>query len=91
MGQVCMTKLIFLYSSKLQWPRGVSGQCPKISKKIFDLFRPRNKVVKVSSVNSELLFQSDTLEQGDALVYEGFIEAELSFPMGTHVFMIEAF
>ena len=41
--------------------QGVSGQCPKISKNFFDLLGLGTNVVKVSSVNSELLFQLDTL------------------------------
>ena len=62
MAQVCMTNLIFLYSSKLQWPRGLSGQCLKISKKFLTFLGLGTNVVKVSSVNSELLFQWDTLQ-----------------------------
>ena len=57
MAQVCTTKLIFLYSSKLQCPGGYQDSVRKFQKIFFDLFRPRNNVVKVSSVNSELLFQ----------------------------------
>ena len=42
--------------------QGVSGQCLKISKKIFLTFLGLGtNVVKVSSVNSEILFQWDTL------------------------------
>ena len=52
----------FLYSSKLQWPRGVSGWCLKILKNFFLTFLGLGtNVVKVISVNSELLFQLDTL------------------------------
>ena len=47
--------------------RGVSGWCPKISKKIFLTFLGLGtNVVKVSIVNSELLFQLDTLVYTDA-------------------------
>ena len=42
---------------------GVSGQCQKILKKFLTFLGLGTNVVKVSSVNSELLFQWDTLGQ----------------------------
>ena len=62
MAQVCMTKLMILYSGKLQWPGGGIRMVSENFKKIFLTFLGLGtNVVKVSSVNSELLFQSDTL------------------------------
>ena len=40
-------------------------------------YTPINQLVKIEGT-------------GGAIEYVGFIEAELSFPMGTHVFMTEA-
>ena len=49
---------------------GVSGWCPKISKKFFLTFLGLGtNVVKVSSVNSELLFQWDTLKGVQCLLF----------------------
>ena len=50
-----------MWQTSTAW--GVSGRCLKISKKIFLTFLGLGtNVVKVSSVNSELLFQWDTLK-----------------------------
>ena len=61
MAQVCMTKLIFLYSGKLQWPRGYQDSVQKFWKFFLTFLGLGTNVVKVSSVNPELLFQLDTL------------------------------
>ena len=61
MAQVCMTKLIFLYSGKLQWWGGYQDSVRKFRKFFLTFLGLGTNVVKVSSVNSELLFQWDTL------------------------------
>ena len=61
MAQVCTTKLIFLYSGKLQQPGGYQDGVQNFEKFIFTFLGLGTNVVKVSSVNSELLFQWDTL------------------------------
>ena len=62
MAQVCMTKLIFLYSGKLQWPGGYQDGVRKFRKIYLTFLGLGTNVVKVSSVNSELLLQWDTLK-----------------------------
>ena len=62
MAQVCKTKLIFLYSGKLQWPGGgIRTVSENFEKNFLTFLGLGTNVVKVSSVNSELLFQWDTL------------------------------
>ena len=56
-----MTKLIFLYSGKLQWPGGIRMVSENFEKFFLTFLGLGTNVVKVSSVNSELLFQWDTL------------------------------
>ena len=75
MAQVCMTKLFFLYSRKLQWPRGYQDSVQKFQKNFLTFLGLGTNVVKVSSVSSELLFQSDTLRPRD---YNSFTMAILS-------------
>ena len=61
MAQVFATKLIFLYSSKLQRPGGYQVGVQKFQKFFLTFLGLGTNVVKVSSVNSELLFQWDTV------------------------------
>ena len=69
MAQVCMTKLIFLYSSKLQWPGGIRTVSENFKKIFWTFLGLGTNVVKVSSVNSELLFQWDTLLNWQKIVF----------------------
>ena len=72
MAQVCMTKLIFLYSGKLQRPRGIRMVSKNFEKNFLTFLGLGTNVVKVSSVNSELLFQWDTLMQA---LYTGGVKS----------------
>ena len=55
-------KINFLYSSKLQWPGGYQDGVQKFQKNFLTFLGIGTNVVKVSSMNSELLFQWDTLK-----------------------------
>ena len=61
MTQVCMTKLIFYIVANFNGPGGIRTVSKNFKKIFFDLLGLGTNVVKVSSVNSELLFQSGTL------------------------------
>ena len=72
-----MTKLIFVYSSKLQWPGGYQDGVQKFQKIFWTFLGLGTNVIKVSSVNSELLFQWDTLMKVPSFLPDlGFVGTE---------------
>ena len=61
-GTSLYDKINFLYSGKLQWPGGgIRMVSENFQKNFFTFLGLGTNVVRVSSVNSELLFQWDTL------------------------------
>ena len=68
MAQVCMTKLIFYIVANVNGLGGIRMVSKNFEKNFLTFLGLGTNVVKVSSVNSELLFQWDTL--GEALLPE---------------------
>ena len=60
-GTSLYDKIIFFYSGKLQQPGGIRMVSENFEKNFLTFLGLGTNVVKVSSVNSELLFQWDTL------------------------------
>ena len=61
MAQVCTTKLIFYRAANFNGLGGIRMVSKNFKKNFLTFLGLGTNLVKVSSVNSELLFQSDTL------------------------------